>query len=194
MNAVFHFVVRRLRWLIGIPGFPHLFDSLLLAWTSLAKPSRLAAMTALEKALDGKVHLAIHRYGGVEFRNGEGKQLGHVHGHGLLDVRMNRDLAKQLIAEGRVHPHHIFPGSGWVSFQLETPDDVPFALSLLAAARPRKMPQESGSKASSPRTQSRTWSTLRFASFRSKVRVSSRRCRVRARRLLVPVLRKSVAT
>jgi hypothetical protein len=31
----------------------------------------------------------------------------------------------------RVYPHHVFPNSGWVSFQLETPRDVPFAMALL---------------------------------------------------------------
>lgn len=137
MNGIFHFVVRRLRWLIRIPFFPHLFDSLLLAWASVIRPSRLAAMAALEKALDGQVHLAVHRFGGVEFRDDLGRQLGHVHGHGLLDVCVSRNRAAKLVEAKRVAPHHIFPKSGWVSFQLETPQDVPFARALLELARQR---------------------------------------------------------
>ncbi len=133
MNALFHFVVRRLRWLIRVPFFPQIFDGLLLTWTCLACRSRLTAMMRLEAALGRRVRLAVHRFGGTEFRDTEGRQLGHIHGHGLLDVRLDRVRARQLIMEGRVRPHHIFPDSGWVSFQLETPADVPFALMLLGA-------------------------------------------------------------
>lgn len=133
MNALFHFVVHHLRWLIGVPFFPQIFDSLLLTWTCLTRRSRLAAMMSLEAALGRRVRLAMHRFGGTEFRDATGRELGHIHGHGLLDVRLGRARARELIAEGRVRPHHIFPNSGWVSFQLETPADVPFALILLGA-------------------------------------------------------------
>lgn len=133
MNALFLFAARRLRWLIRVPFFPQIFDSLLLCWTCLARRSRLAAMMTLEAALGRKVRLAAHRFGGTEFVDAHGRELGHIHGHGLLDVRLDRPRARRLIAEGRVRPHHIFPHSGWVSFQLEAPADVPFALTLLGA-------------------------------------------------------------
>jgi len=135
MNAVFQFVVHQLRWLIHFPFLPHIFDSMLLTWAAASRPSRLAAMTSLEKATEGEVQLAVHRFGGVEFRTGCGRQLGHVHGHGLLDVRVSRAWSRRLMAAERVYPHHIFPNSGWISFQLETPRDVPFALALLRLAR-----------------------------------------------------------
>lgn len=131
MKALFLFTVRHLRWLIQVPFFPQFFDSMLLAWTCLAHRARLAAITALESAVDGRATLAVHRYGGIEFLDAQGRELGHVHGHGLLDVRLKRSLARQLIAKERVQPHHVFPDSGWVSFQLETAADVPFALALL---------------------------------------------------------------
>jgi hypothetical protein len=131
MNAVFLFAVHRLRWLMRVPFFPHIFDSLLLAWTGLVHRPRLAAREALETALDGRVVMGVHRFGGLEFRDGRGRELGHVHGHGLLDVRLPRSRARRLVAEGRVRPHHMFPDSGWVSFPLETVADVPFALRLL---------------------------------------------------------------
>lgn len=137
MNVVFRFVVHQLRWLVHIPFFPHFFDSMLLTWAAVTRPSRLAAMTSLEKATKGEVRLAVHRFGGVEFRTDGGQQLGHVHGHGLLDVHVSRARARKLMAAGRVCPHHIFPNSGWVSFQLETPCDVPFALVLLKLAQER---------------------------------------------------------
>lgn len=140
MNAVFHFVVRRLRWLIRIPFLPQLFDTLLVAWTSVARPRRLKAMMAMESALRDRVDLAVHGYGGVEFRDGRGRQLGHIHGHGLLDVCLSRSQAQRLIDEGRVLPHHIYPDSGWVSFQLESPEDVPSALALIEMAGRRTSP------------------------------------------------------
>jgi hypothetical protein len=135
MKAVFLFTVHRLRWLIRAPFFPQFFDSLLLAWTCLAHRPRLAAITALESAVDGRATLAVHRFGGIEFLDAQGRELGHVHGHGLLDVRLQRPRARELIAQGLVQPHHIFPNSGWVSFPLETTADVPFALALLGLDR-----------------------------------------------------------
>lgn len=131
---VFLFVVRHARWLAKVPFLPQLFDSMLLLWVCVVKRTRLEAMEALEAAalrLPG-VTLRIHRFGGTEFYNGDNRrELGHIHGHGLLDVRLDRAAAQTLLANGRVHPHHFLPDSGWISFQLETLADVPFALELL---------------------------------------------------------------
>ena len=59
--------------------------------------------------------------------------LGHLHGHGLLDVLVGRQKGKILIAAGKVRSHHVFPKSSWISFQLESIADVPFALELLTS-------------------------------------------------------------
>ena len=129
---MFNFVVRYLRWLARVPGLPQLFDALLLARTCLFHRGRLAAMQALEtEALRILgVRLKVHRFGGIEFvRNGH--ELGHLHSHGLLDVPVGRHAADLLLAQGRVRSHHVFPRSKWVSFQIETIADVPFALELL---------------------------------------------------------------
>ena len=136
-SKIFYFVVRRLHWLARVPLFPQLFDSLLLAWVWLARRSRFQAIEALETEMLRlpEVKLGVHRFGGMEFVLA-GRELGHLHGHGLLDVRMNRPQARALIATGRVRPHHVFPNSGWVSFQLESPADVPFAVELLGTRLP----------------------------------------------------------
>lgn len=131
-NEVFLFVVGRMRGLAKVPGFPQVFDAMLLSWTMLTRRDRLAAMESLEAEMmkrDG-VSLAVHRYGGTEFVRG-GRELGHMHGHGLVDVRLNKVRAEELIAEGRVGRHHQLPHSGWVSFQLESRVDVAFAVRLL---------------------------------------------------------------
>ena len=134
---MFYFVVRYLRWLARVPGLPQFFDALLLASTCVFRRSRLAAMERLEAAalrLPG-VRLKVHRFGGTEFVANEGGELGHLHGHGLLDVPVRREAADTLIARGRVRPHHVFPRSRWVSFQIESTVDVPFALELLMSCK-----------------------------------------------------------
>lgn len=83
------------------------------------------------------VILKAHRFGGIEFAVGPGRELGHLHGHGLLDVLVGQPYSERLIASGQVSPHHVFPHSSWISFQLESSADVPFALNLLSAAHAR---------------------------------------------------------
>jgi hypothetical protein len=134
---MFYFVVRHLRWMARVPGLPHLFDSLLLTATCLFHRSRLAAMETLEfevLRLPG-VRLKVHRFGGIEFVEEDGRELGHLHGHGLLDVPVGRQAGALLMATGRVRPHHVFPRSKWVSFPIKSKADVPFALELLNSAR-----------------------------------------------------------
>ncbi len=132
---VFHWVVRHVRWLARVPGSTQLFDALLLAWSCVFHRQRVAAMEALEAAalqIKG-IRLGVHRFGGTEFRL-RGRELGHVHGNGLLDVHCSRERGRELIEAGRAKPHHIFPQSGWVSFQLESPRDVASGLEVLRSA------------------------------------------------------------
>ena len=131
-NRGFLFAVKRLRGLARVPSFPQIFDSLLLMGTCLFRRGRREAMERLEAEmlLRRGVSLAVHRFGGMEFVR-EGKELGHVHGHGLLDVRLSKAQAEALIAAGRVKRHHFLPNSGWVSFQMESAADVPWAVELL---------------------------------------------------------------
>jgi hypothetical protein len=130
---MFYFVVRYLRWAARVPGLPQFFDAFLLTGSWMFRPSRLTAMEALETEalrLPG-VRLKVHRFGGIEFVEKSGRELGHLHGHGLLDVAVGCQTARRLIANGQVRPHHVFPVSRWVSFQIESRADVAFALELL---------------------------------------------------------------
>jgi len=131
-----YFVIRYLHGLARIPGLPHLFDALLITATVLLRRSRLMAMEQLERELllVPGICLGIHRFGGIEVVDRNGRELGHWHGNGLLDVIVGRETARLLIASGDVRPHHIFPDSHWVSFQMESSADVRFALQLLNAA------------------------------------------------------------
>lgn len=130
---IFLFAVRHLRWLAGVPFFPQLLDSLLLASVWVFHPQRVKAMELLESEmlrLPG-ISLRVHRFGGMEFHHAGLGELGHVHGHGLLDLKLGKEKARRWIEAGRVKPHHVLPTSGWVSLQLDSPADVPFALELL---------------------------------------------------------------
>jgi hypothetical protein len=129
------FVVRYFRWLARIPLATQLFDALLLVWTAIFHPKTLSAIEALEAAalrLPGVVP-ARHRFGGFSFVR-EGREFAHVHGNGLLDVKLTRERAAEIVAEGRAEPHHVFGPSAWISFQLRTPDDCGPALALLHIA------------------------------------------------------------
>lgn len=132
---MFYFVVCHLRWLARIPGLPQLFDAFLLAHTWLLHRPRVVAMEAMEadalRIEDVQPH--IHRFGGIEFRK-RGRQLGHLHGHGLLDVVLPGNLSRTLVQTGKVRPHHVFPNSKWISFQMESLADVAFAMELIKMA------------------------------------------------------------
>jgi hypothetical protein len=134
--VIFAFVVRNFRWLAKVPGAPQVFDSALLLSTALFSPRRLRAISAVETKAQGlaNLKLGVHRYGGIGFFL-HGKEMGHIHGNGLLDClvgRMNRD---RLVREsGGVTAHHVFPRSGWISFFVKDRDDVERALELIQIA------------------------------------------------------------
>jgi predicted DNA-binding protein (MmcQ/YjbR family) len=71
-----------------------------------------------------------HRFGGVEFRLGK-RELGHIHGDWLVDIPFPMNVRNELIASGRVRPHHVLPQSGWISFYVRKDTDVAEAIQLL---------------------------------------------------------------
>lgn len=119
---------------------PQFFDAALLLRTMAFHRKRLAMIEQLEKAVPAvfpAAQMRVHRFGGTEFFE-NGKELGHVHGNGLLDVRVGRRNAAELIFQGKAEPHHIFKNSGFVSFWLRNESDVASALALLQIARQRR--------------------------------------------------------
>jgi hypothetical protein len=134
--VIFAFVVRNFRWLAKVPGAPQIFDAALLISTALLSPSRLRAISAVERDAQRlpDVNLGVHRFGGIGFFY-RGEEMSHIHGNGLLDCfvgRRNRDL---LLGESSgVTAHHVFPSSGWISFFVKSPDDVERALELIQIA------------------------------------------------------------
>ncbi len=127
-----------LSWLAQFGGvrrlyvLPQLLDTVLLAHTVACRPDTARAMHVLEAEVltwPG-VTTGIHRYGGTEFQVGS-REIGHLHGHGLLDLLLTRAMRDEAVGARLAHPHHIFPQSAWVSFDVNSPEDVPAALTLL---------------------------------------------------------------
>ena len=138
-RRVFAWIVRHLRWLAYIPGSTHLLDAALFAFTAIFHPRRRAAMEALEELVvrQCRCTLGTHRLGGSAYRV-DGREIAHLHGNGLLDVHLSRTTAGEFIATRHAAPHHVLgASSGWVSFWIESKDDLPSALHLIEAAAAR---------------------------------------------------------
>jgi len=134
--VIFAFVVRNFRWLARVPLFPQIFDAALLISTALFSPSRLRAISAVEKEAERLpgVNLGVHRFGGIGFFF-RGKETSHIHGNGLLDCFVGREKRDPLLRESTgVTAHHVFPCSGWISFFVKSSRDVERALELIQIA------------------------------------------------------------
>jgi hypothetical protein len=70
-----------------------------------------------------------HRFGGTELRYGR-RELGHLHGSRLADLPFPLLVRNDLVAAGRVEPHHIHPESGWVSYYIRDESDVACVVDL----------------------------------------------------------------
>jgi hypothetical protein len=75
------------------------------------------------------VTVAPHRFGGVEFRLGR-RELGHLHGDALADLRFPRRIAEMLVETGRAERHHVLPDSGWVTKRIRADGDVDETIEL----------------------------------------------------------------
>ena len=86
-------------------------------------------MTSLREAVEREVsswegvEARPHRFGGVEFRV-RGHEIGHLHGSKMADLPFPVRMRKELVAEGKAEPHHLFPQSGWVSYYPRGPEDA----------------------------------------------------------------------
>jgi hypothetical protein len=78
-----------------------------------------------------------HRFGGIEFNLGK-VEIGHVHGHGLVDIPFTRKLRELLVAQDEALPHHLLSDSGWISFYLRQPDNTRQALRLMRLSYAQK--------------------------------------------------------
>jgi hypothetical protein len=82
------------------------------------------------------VEVGQHRFGGVEFRVGR-RELGHLHGDRSADIPFPRSIRDELIATGRALPHRALPDSGWITFPIQSDEDVDRAIELFQHAYER---------------------------------------------------------
>lgn len=134
-DSLFSFVVSDLSFLKHVPLFPLVFDSLLKIRTFVTKPYLLDWFDEIEAEVLRweETDISLHRYGGLQF-NCKGKEIGHLHSNGLLDVLYSKDTKLRLLKEGRIEPHHVFEKSGWISFYIFSNEDKDYAKELLKRA------------------------------------------------------------
>jgi hypothetical protein len=92
-------------------------------------PEKLHDAIAREVASWPGVSVERHRFGGTEFRLGR-RELGHLHGSRLADLPFPLLVRNDLVESGRAEAHHVFPDSGWVTYRMRDPEDVPRVVAL----------------------------------------------------------------
>jgi hypothetical protein len=137
---MFNGVVHKAGFLKHLPLAPALFDGLLLLWGYCFNRQLVLCLEELEEKVREWEHIQVkrHRFGGTQF-DFHGKELGHIHSNGLLDVLLTRNLKTMLVQAGRGQEHHVFKQSGWVSFYIRSKEDILPALEILQIARSLKI-------------------------------------------------------
>ena len=133
---MFVFIIRYFGFLKFVPGLALLFDAQLKLCTLIANPELLDWIDDIEhEVLSWPGTIATtHKYGGLQL-NYQGKELGHIHSNGLLDMLLNRKIKQQLMQQDkRVQDHHSFKNSGWISVYMKYDSDKQLALELFKHA------------------------------------------------------------
>lgn len=129
---MFAFIVKRLGFMKHVPFAAAGIDGLLRLHTVIWHPKVAHYLDEVEQSVlawEG-TELRYHKYGGIQFNIGK-KEIGHVHGNGLLDIHFTKKEKEQLVREGRVQEHHVLKNTGWVSLYIRTGADKDNAISLL---------------------------------------------------------------
>ena len=118
-----------------VPLLPQALDTFLLLWTFAFRRDLARAVLHLQSEVLSwpGVSESIHRFGGIEFDLGV-RELGHIHGNGVLDVLLTRACRDDVVAAGWAERHHTLPHSGWVSLSLRGDQDADMGLRLLQLA------------------------------------------------------------
>jgi hypothetical protein len=121
------------------------FDTMLLGTTGLFRPALLQAISQIEADVASwpGMRSGVHRLGGTGFFF-QGKEIGHIHGNGLLDCFVGRANRDELVRAERAITHHVFPQSGWISFWVEDDGDIRPALELIRIAAERQRESSNG--------------------------------------------------
>ena len=132
---MFVFIIRYLGFLKFVPLLPVFVDAWMKMWallTSSAVPQCIDDIEAEVLSWPG-TYKPLHKYGGLQL-NCNGRELGHIHSNGLLDMLLSRKIKEELLKDGRITDHHSFKNSGWISFYICDRRDAEYAQGLLKMA------------------------------------------------------------
>jgi len=129
---IFNWVVRYIGFLKHVPLLAMVFDGWMMMWNAVRNPEVLHVIDKIEAtaASWNGIELSIHKFGGVQF-NYQGREVGHVHSNGILDILFPRKISTVLIANNCVKEHHLFNATGWTSFYIRDAKDYNAAIALL---------------------------------------------------------------
>ncbi len=74
-----------------------------------------------------------HRFGGVEFKV-HGLEFMHFHGQTHLDIRLSKSDQAHVLAEGKAEKHLYAPQAGWVTFRINSSEDIDKAKEIITMA------------------------------------------------------------
>lgn len=130
---MFRFVVKYLGFVKHVPLFAVVFDSMIMLWNSVFNRQLIKAIECIESELATwkGIERRPHKFGGIQFNYG-GKEIGHIHSNGILDILFTRTIKNDLLRRGCATNHHVFTNSGWITFYVRSSEDIKNAISLLA--------------------------------------------------------------
>ncbi len=108
-----------------IPLLPNLFDEQLKVITLFFNPKVFANMIELNSWIKSlkNVKTKYHKLGGLEFIVND-KEICHIHGDGLVDVKLNKSLKNKFKRIENIENHHVLPNSNMISYQIAKNDDL----------------------------------------------------------------------
>src|SRR4051812_5917114 len=121
---MFNLTVKYLGFLKHIPVLPQVFDAMMRIEKFFSNKNVLGYMDEIEEEVLSWQNTSVHshKFGGTQFDICN-KELGHIHGNGLLDILFNKEIKSALVDKGIVKEHHVFKNSGWVSFLIRSEED-----------------------------------------------------------------------
>jgi len=130
-NKFFKIVTRYFPFFKHVPLIAKGYEGMQLLMTLLMKPQLFEYMDKIEREISSwpGIYMTSHKYGGMQF-NINKKEIGHIHGSGILDILFSRSIKQTLISREIALEHHSFKNSGWVSFYIQKSEDVTTALKL----------------------------------------------------------------
>lgn len=115
-------------------------DALMMIWNIAFNREVIYCIEKIEEqvVMWPGMSATLHKFGGLQF-NYSGKEIGHIHSNGILDILFNKKLKRAMMQQGLVLEHHVFKHSGWISFYIHSKSDVEKAMLLLEMSYKQKL-------------------------------------------------------